>query len=244
MAEALCQIQPKLAAELNSKSKRRGKVVIPHPLLKGNKGKDDTPHFNIPNKRSKLGSMPINFPTSKELAMVDEEYLKEHCNLGHRAKTIVGLVRSIESGKLKLDEFDHQPSHEEISMQLFKIKGIGPFTSANVLMCLGFYHQIPVDSETVRLVRKVSLIIYVLYLPSFPVCMHGASTYQTKVKVYLHTLLLYKNFKVNFCNKNFGRGLSINVVPPMCTYEGKLRAFLFYNIILPCACACIYIFIF
>jgi hypothetical protein len=35
------------------------------------------------------------------------------------------------------------------------IDGFGPFTCANVLMCMGFYHVIPTDSETIRHLRQV-----------------------------------------------------------------------------------------
>ncbi|XP_025012298.1 uncharacterized protein LOC8285388 isoform X2 [Ricinus communis] len=158
MAEALCQLQPKLASELAyyiSKSKRTGKVFIPCPVLKGQKRKDETQSI-MPNKRLILDST-TNFPTLKELAMVDEDYLKEQCNLGHRAKSIIDLVRCIENGKLELNKFDQDPlpSYEILSKQLLKVKGVGRFASANILMCLGFYRQIPADSETVRLVRTV-----------------------------------------------------------------------------------------
>ncbi|XP_076908890.1 uncharacterized protein LOC143565945 [Bidens hawaiensis] len=39
--------------------------------------------------------------------------------------------------------------------QLGEINGFGPFTRANVLMCLGFYHVIPSDSETLSHLNQV-----------------------------------------------------------------------------------------
>ncbi|KAG8633951.1 hypothetical protein MANES_18G143300v8 [Manihot esculenta] len=164
MAEALCKLQPQLASVLEyetSKARKQGKRFEPHagPVLKGKT------RFKVNNKRAKLEPNPslegmANFPSSKELALVDVDYLNMRCNLGHRAKTIIDLAVSVESGKLKLKEHESSvltiggvdDSHVDISNQLKKIKGLGPFTCANILMCIGFYHQIPTDTETIRLV--------------------------------------------------------------------------------------------
>ncbi|XP_057986484.1 uncharacterized protein LOC131170727 [Hevea brasiliensis] len=170
MAEALCNLQPTLASVLEYqtyKAKTQGRTFIPHAeaVLKGK--------TKANNKRAKLGLNPsmdgmANFPSSKELAMVDVDYLNQHCNLGHRAKTVIDFAVSVESGKLKLKDFEDPlitvgniendnswRPYVDISKQLRKINGLGPFTCANILMCIGFYHQIPIDTETIRLVRKV-----------------------------------------------------------------------------------------
>ncbi|KDP47043.1 hypothetical protein JCGZ_10770 [Jatropha curcas] len=111
-------------------------------------------------KRAKIeaNNVVANFPSARELAKVDEEFLKKRCNVGHRAKTIISLVNAIESERLKLDDFENallSNSYEQIRSEILKIKGIGPFTCANILMCIGHYIDIPIDSETIRLVKKI-----------------------------------------------------------------------------------------
>ncbi|KAB1220787.1 hypothetical protein CJ030_MR3G027886 [Morella rubra] len=98
-----------------------------------------------------------NFPSSKEVAMLNEYFLENHCNLGYRARYIVKLAKQVESGKLKLKEFDddHSATCEELYEKLTKIKGFGPFACANVMMCMGYYQLVPVDTETVRHLRQV-----------------------------------------------------------------------------------------
>ncbi|KAI6678936.1 hypothetical protein NL676_039732 [Syzygium grande] len=68
-----------------------------------------------------------NFPSPRELARLDECFLAKRCNLGYRA------------GQIRLRQID----------------GFGPFTCANVLTCMGFYHAIPTDSETIRHLKQV-----------------------------------------------------------------------------------------
>ncbi|KAG8633952.1 hypothetical protein MANES_18G143000v8 [Manihot esculenta] len=169
MAESLCNLQHTLAYVLKNETyiaKRQGKKFIPHAevILKGK--------TQPLNKRAKLELNPsiegmANFPSSKELAMVDVDYLNMHCNLGLRAKVIIDLAISIESGKLNLKEYESPLltigsidgdvswfPYDDISRQLKKINGLGPVTCANIMMCIGFYHQIPTDTESIRFIRE------------------------------------------------------------------------------------------
>ncbi|KAJ7967904.1 DNA glycosylase [Quillaja saponaria] len=41
-------------------------------------------------------------------------------------------------------------SYNKLADQLKEIDGFGPFTCANVLMCMGYYNVIPTDTETIR----------------------------------------------------------------------------------------------
>lgn len=102
-----------------------------------------------------------DFPTPEEVASLDAKYLADRCKLGYRAKRIVSLARSIVNGKLQLRKLEllcegySLSSYDSIDQQLSAISGFGPFTRANVLMCMGFYHRIPADTETVRHIRQV-----------------------------------------------------------------------------------------
>ncbi|XP_058215364.1 uncharacterized protein LOC131326559 isoform X2 [Rhododendron vialii] len=105
-----------------------------------------------------------NFPSPRELASLGKKFLEKRCNLGYRAIRILKLAQSIVEGKIQLRELEEacsEPSlsnYSKLADQLNEIYGFGPFTCANVLMCMGFYHVIPTDSETVRHLKQVHAI--------------------------------------------------------------------------------------
>lgn len=104
-----------------------------------------------------------NFPSPKELASLDVNFLGKRCNLGYRASRILGLAQSVVEGRIQLRQFDEDSGEKSLSNymklneQLGNVNGFGPFTRANVLMCLGFFHVIPSDSETLRHLNQVSV---------------------------------------------------------------------------------------
>lgn len=108
-----------------------------------------------------------NFPTPTELADLDESFLRKRCNLGYRASRILKLAKGIVKGRIQLTQIEEIyegasfSSYNELADQLRQIDGFGPFTCANVLMCMGFYHVIPTDSETMRHLRQVSFCFFV-----------------------------------------------------------------------------------
>lgn len=120
---------------------------------------------NVPGLEDCIG----DFPTPEELANLDEDFLAKHCNLGYRAKRIVMLARGIIEGKVCLQKLEEMcrisvPAAEEVSTiesayerlneELSAISGFGPFTRANVLMCMGFNNAIPADTETIRHLKQ------------------------------------------------------------------------------------------
>uniref|UniRef100_A0A6N2MDM4 HhH-GPD domain-containing protein n=1 Tax=Salix viminalis TaxID=40686 RepID=A0A6N2MDM4_SALVM len=109
-----------------------------------------------------VNKMIGNFPSPRELANLDESFLAKRCNLGYRAIRIIKLAQSIVEGRIPLREAEESCAngassslYNKLADQFRKIDGFGPFTCANVLMCMGFYHIIPTDSETVRHLKKV-----------------------------------------------------------------------------------------
>lgn len=102
-----------------------------------------------------------NFPSPAELVSIDENILANRCKLGYRAKRIISLARAIVEGRIQLMQLEEACSRPSLSIynkladQLQEIEGFGPYTCANVLMCMGFYHVIPSDSETIRHIKQV-----------------------------------------------------------------------------------------
>lgn len=115
-----------------------------------------------------------DFPRPEELAALDEEYLTKRCKLGYRAKRILELAQRVVENRLQLRELEEvcdrvrSSSYDELTQQLSGVAGFGPFTRANVLMCMGFYQRIPADSETVRHLKQVfcpfhSFSVFLIY---------------------------------------------------------------------------------
>ncbi|KAI6678930.1 hypothetical protein NL676_039726 [Syzygium grande] len=104
---------------------------------------------------------PITFLAPRELASLDEGFLAKRCNLGYRAGRIVKLAQGIVEGRINLSQLEEicdtrcLSSYADLTERLRQIDGFGPFTCANVLMCMGFYHAIPADSETIRHLKQV-----------------------------------------------------------------------------------------
>ncbi|XP_042501053.1 uncharacterized protein LOC122078917 [Macadamia integrifolia] len=105
-----------------------------------------------------------NFPSPSEIAGLDEDFLAKRCNLGYRASRILKLAQNIVAGTLELRELEElcngasPSSYDKVFEQLKEMKGFGPFTCANVLMCMGFYEVIPSDTETIRHLKQVHAI--------------------------------------------------------------------------------------
>ena len=95
-----------------------------------------------------------NFPSSKELATLTKDYLKKRCKLGYRACHIFELAERAEEGKLKL-KLKKTFSYKEIFDKLSKIKGFGPYACATLMMCIGIFEIVPIDTETKRHLQQV-----------------------------------------------------------------------------------------
>lgn len=93
------------------------------------------------------------FPTPERLAAVDEKTLRSAAGLGYRAPYVLELAQAVASGSLDLESFriTDAPTRE-VRDQLLAIKGVGSYAAANLLMLLGRYDFIPVDSWAQRMV--------------------------------------------------------------------------------------------
>lgn len=106
-----------------------------------------------------------NFPTSKQIASLNEHVLKKRCKLGYRARTILQFAKNIELGKININEYEEHVSWKPLYKALKKNRGFGPFVCANIMFCIGFYNKVPSDSETVRHLKEVGwfgLIIFII----------------------------------------------------------------------------------
>jgi 3-methyladenine DNA glycosylase/8-oxoguanine DNA glycosylase len=95
------------------------------------------------------------FPTPHSLAQVDDPTLQELCRMGYRAPYLSELSRRVSTGALDLEEFKTSTlSTLELRKELMKIKGVGGYAAANLLMLLGRYDYVPVDSWALKMVSN------------------------------------------------------------------------------------------
>lgn len=95
------------------------------------------------------------FPTPTRLAAANEQDLRAHAKLGFRAPFVLGLAQASAVGQLDLEALAASTAPtQEVRKELLRIKGIGDYAAANLLMILGRYDFIPVDSWALKVVSK------------------------------------------------------------------------------------------
>jgi 3-methyladenine DNA glycosylase/8-oxoguanine DNA glycosylase len=93
------------------------------------------------------------FPTPERLATTDVETLRAATRLGYRAPYILELAQRVAAGNLDLEALKTTDLPTlELRKQLLKIKGVGAYAAANLLMLLGRYDFIPIDSWAFKMV--------------------------------------------------------------------------------------------
>ncbi len=95
------------------------------------------------------------FPTPTRLALVNEPTLREECRMGYRAPYVNELARKVASGELDLEVLKASSlTTIELRKELLGIKGVGGYAAANLLMLLGRYDYLPVDSWALKVVSN------------------------------------------------------------------------------------------
>jgi 3-methyladenine DNA glycosylase/8-oxoguanine DNA glycosylase len=93
------------------------------------------------------------FPTASQLATLNDQTLRSVARLGYRSPFVLELAQGVASGELDLEglQTTDQPT-EELRQRLLGINGVGAYSAANLLIMLGRYDFIPVDSWARKLV--------------------------------------------------------------------------------------------
>ena len=93
------------------------------------------------------------FPTSGQLAATDEDTLRMQSRLGYRASYVLELARLVDRGELDLEALKTADLPTGVLYKrLMSIKGVGAYSAANLLMILGRYDFIPIDSWATKVV--------------------------------------------------------------------------------------------
>ena len=95
------------------------------------------------------------FPTPASVAASDPDTLRNTTKLGYRAPYVHELADAVAAGRLDLERLkDPAMPTEEVRKRLLAIKGVGGYAAANLLMILGRYDFIPIDSWAMNQVSQ------------------------------------------------------------------------------------------
>jgi 3-methyladenine DNA glycosylase/8-oxoguanine DNA glycosylase len=93
------------------------------------------------------------FPTPDQLAVTDVDTLRSQTRLGYRAPYVLELANVVSSGEFDLEALKTSDlPTDKLQRDLLSIKGVGNYAAANLLMILGRYDFIPIDSWATKVV--------------------------------------------------------------------------------------------
>jgi 3-methyladenine DNA glycosylase/8-oxoguanine DNA glycosylase len=92
------------------------------------------------------------FPTPAAMAAADEAFYRDTVRAGYRGAYLRTLAADVASGELDLEELgrighDELPD-DEVAERLLALPGVGPYAAAHVMMLLGRYSRLVLDSWT------------------------------------------------------------------------------------------------
>jgi 3-methyladenine DNA glycosylase/8-oxoguanine DNA glycosylase len=94
------------------------------------------------------------FPEPERVAAVDPPVLQNECRVGYRAEPLSLVARAVAGGTLDLEALkDPALPDQDVEARLRSLRGIGPYAAANVMMLLGRYDHLPLDSWFRKSVR-------------------------------------------------------------------------------------------
>ena len=94
------------------------------------------------------------FPGKEDILNLSEHTLRKRVPVGYRASTILNIAEMQEANRLPLDDLASEKKFYEIKRLLGSIKGCGQYTINHMLVLLGCYDSIPVDSEVLAYLRE------------------------------------------------------------------------------------------
>ncbi|HSJ50947.1 MAG TPA: Fe-S cluster assembly protein HesB [Actinomycetota bacterium] len=92
------------------------------------------------------------FPTPEVMAAAGESFYRDTARAGYRGAYLVELSRAEAEGELDLEWFGRASVEElpdaELEARLLALPGVGPYAAAHIMMTLGRYHRLILDSWT------------------------------------------------------------------------------------------------
>ena len=92
------------------------------------------------------------FPAPEAMAEAGPGFYRDVARAGYRGAYLESLARSVAAGELDLEWFGRASADElpddELERRLLALPGVGPYAAAHIMMTLGRYHRLILDSWT------------------------------------------------------------------------------------------------
>jgi 3-methyladenine DNA glycosylase/8-oxoguanine DNA glycosylase len=109
-------------------------------------------HLGEPAPGATDGPLGHAFPTPEAMARKNSAFYTETVKAGYRGEYLRSLARTVASGKLDLEALGNASADElpddELAAQLLALPGVGPYAAAHIMMLLGRYSRLILDSWT------------------------------------------------------------------------------------------------
>lgn len=87
------------------------------------------------------------FPTPSAIANVSSEFFQEEIKMGFRNRYVLELAQRIENNEIDVESFANSDlPTDQLQKEIKNIKGIGDYAAANILMLLGRYDELTIDT--------------------------------------------------------------------------------------------------
>jgi N-glycosylase/DNA lyase len=95
------------------------------------------------------GAVGRAFPTPSTMAEAGEPFYREVARAGYRGAYLISIARNVADGELDLEALtDPELPDQEVEERLLAMPGVGPYAAAHVMMTIGRYHRLILDSWT------------------------------------------------------------------------------------------------
>ena len=92
------------------------------------------------------------FPDAAAMALADDEWYRSVARAGYRGAYLRSLATSVAGGTLDLEQLAEADASEladdEVEARLLALPGVGPYAAAHVMLLLGRYSRLVLDSWT------------------------------------------------------------------------------------------------
>ncbi len=92
------------------------------------------------------------FPTPEAMAQAGEAFYRDVARAGYRGPYLIAIARAVAEGRLDVDALQRatpeELTDEELERRLLALPGVGPYAAAHVMMTIGRYSRLILDSWT------------------------------------------------------------------------------------------------
>jgi 3-methyladenine DNA glycosylase/8-oxoguanine DNA glycosylase len=92
------------------------------------------------------------FPTPQAMAKASEAWYRDVARTGYRGPYLRAIAKDVAAGNIDLDAWAAAPadvvSDDELETRLLALPGVGPYAAAHILMLMGRFPKLVLDSAT------------------------------------------------------------------------------------------------